>query len=66
MGFSPGNFLSGGYPEESVHWEAKDRWIVLWNADESKTLLMLTHEQAKIAYDQLRTAIYVITGEDPA
>jgi hypothetical protein len=65
MGFSPGEFMTGGYPERPVHWEGEDNWIVLWNDDESETILMLTHQQAIIALRQLRTAIYAVTGEDP-
>ena len=63
MGFSPGSFLSGGYPEEELHWEAKDNWLTLWNKDESKTLLCLTYEQARLCKSQLETALYSV-GED--
>lgn len=65
MGFSQGDFMIGGYPERPVHWEGKDRWIVLWNEDESEALIMMTHQQAIEALQQLRTAIYSVTGEDP-
>ena len=63
MGFSPGEFMSGGYPEQCVHWEAKDNYVMLWNADESKALLMLTYEEARLCLQQLNTAIYAVTGE---
>ena len=63
MGFSPGEFMSGVFSKRSLHWEAKDTYVTLWNADESHALLVLTYEEARLCLQQLNTAIYAVTGE---
>ena len=65
MGFSPGDFASGFYPEKYFHWEAKDNWLVLWDEKETTCILTLTYEQATECLQQLRTCIWSATGEDP-
>lgn len=67
MGFSPGDFYSTNWntTEAKYHWEAKDKFMVLWDEYETNAILRLTYDEAKQALDQLRTAIYSATGEDP-
>jgi hypothetical protein len=66
MGYSPGDFTSMDHDgDKEYHWEAKDRQINLWNADESKAILRLSYEEARQAFIQLRTCIYIGTGEAP-
>ena len=65
MGFSPGDFATSMYPQQYVHWEAKNNCVVLWDEKETKAILYLTYESAIECLQQLRTAIYAVTGEDP-
>lgn len=66
MGFSPGDFtIMTPTGNSDVHWEAKDRYLVLWDEFESRQILRLTYDEAIKALTQLRTAIACATGEDP-
>ncbi len=63
MGFSPGDFHTRD--EEWYHWEIKDGpRIVLWDAKESKKILDLTADQAKLAVDQLQTLVSMAEDGD--
>lgn len=64
MGFSPGDFeaeLAGH--KMKVHWEAKDRHLVLWFDNELAYIMRLDYDQARIAWRQMETAMYA-AGED--
>ena len=65
MGFSPGDFVIYNPEKSSVHWEAKDHYIVLWNEDESKAIFRIEYVEARKALDQLSTAIFAVAGEPP-
>jgi hypothetical protein len=67
MGFSPGDFEIILLDNKSVqvHWEAKDRYIVLWYDNELGRVLTINYDQATECLQQLRTCIWSATGEDP-
>jgi len=62
MGFSPGNFHT--FNGDEYHWEAKDNEVVLWDRFEAKAILVLSHDAAVTALQQLRTALFAIGIEE--
>lgn len=52
MGYSPGEFIEDDYGEV-IHWEWRDKTIVLWNHNEMKIHLTLTVPEARRCVDQL-------------
>ena len=61
MGFSPGDFTCS--IQGRLHWELKDRGIVLWTDNELKAILDLNFDEARQCTNQLNLLMHMYDGE---